>query len=56
MPDSTLGGVGVFDCDGDGLLDIYFTNGARFPDLEKADPSFPQPPLPESRKTEGSRR
>lgn len=40
MPDSTLGGVAVFDCDNDGLLDIYFTNGARFPDLEKADSSF----------------
>ena len=40
MPDSTLGGVAVFDCDNDGLLDIYFTNGARFPDLVKADPSY----------------
>lgn len=40
MPDSTLGGVAVLDCDSDGLLDIYFTNGARFPDLEKSDPSF----------------
>ncbi len=40
MPDSTLGGVAVFDCDNDGLLDIYFTNGARFPELAKVDPSF----------------
>ena len=40
MPDSTLGGVALFDCDNDGLLDIYFANGARFPDFEKADPSF----------------
>ena len=40
MPDSTLGGVAVLDCDGDGLLDIYFTNGARFPDFRKADASF----------------
>ena len=40
MPDSTLGGVALFDCDNDGLLDIYFTNGARFPDFEKADESF----------------
>lgn len=40
MPDSTLGGVAVLDCDNDGLLDLYFTNGARFPDLVKADPSF----------------
>lgn len=40
MPDSTLGGVALFECDNDGLLDIYFTNGARFPDFEKADPAF----------------
>ena len=40
MPDSTLGGVALLDCDSDGLLDVYFTNGARFPDLEKSDPSL----------------
>lgn len=40
MPDSTLGGVALLDCDSDGLLDVYFTNGARFPDLAKSDPSF----------------
>lgn len=40
IPDSTLGGVAVLDCDNDGLLDIYFANGARFPDLAKSDPSF----------------
>ena len=40
MPDSTLGGVAVLDCDSDGLLDIYFTNGARFSAMEKSDPSF----------------
>ena len=40
MPDSTLGGVGVFDCDSDGLLDLYLTNGARFPDFEKAGGTF----------------
>ena len=40
VPDSTLGGVAVLDCDNDGLLDIYFANGARLPDFAKADPSF----------------
>ncbi len=40
IPDSTLGGVGVVDCDNDGLLDIYFANGARLPGFEKSDPSF----------------
>ena len=40
VPDSTLGGVAVLDCDNDGLLDIYFANGGRFPDFDKADTSF----------------
>lgn len=40
IPDSVLGGVAVLDCDNDGLLDIFFTNGARFPDLVKADETF----------------
>ena len=40
MPDSTLGGVALFDCDSDGLLDIYFTNGARFPDFKKESPAY----------------
>ena len=40
MPDSTLGGVALLDCDADGLLDVYFTNGARFPDLVKSGPAF----------------
>ena len=40
VPDSTLGGVALFDYDNDGFLDIYFTNGARLPDLNKPDSSF----------------
>jgi enediyne biosynthesis protein E4 len=38
--ETMLGGVAVFDYDGDGLLDIFFTNGARQPDLNKHDPSY----------------
>ena len=38
--DSMLGGVAVFDYDNDGYLDIYFTNGARIPSLEKDGPAF----------------
>jgi hypothetical protein len=38
--DSTLGGVALFDFDNDGFLDIFFTNGARIPTLEKDDPAF----------------
>ena len=32
------GGIAVFDYDGDGRPDIYFTNGAEIPSLEKASP------------------
>ncbi len=34
------GGVALFDYDNDGRLDIFFTNGARFPEMKKTDPSF----------------
>ena len=38
--DSVLGGVALFDCDNDGFLDIFFTNGAQIPSLEKDGPAF----------------
>jgi hypothetical protein len=38
--DSVLGGVAVFDYDNDGFLDIFFTNGAQIPTLEKDGPAF----------------
>jgi hypothetical protein len=38
--ESMPGGVAVFDFDNDGKLDIYFVNGARQPDLAKADASY----------------
>ena len=34
------GGVAVFDYDGDGRLDVFFTNGAALPGLEKSAPRF----------------
>ncbi len=38
--ETMLGGVAVFDHNNDGLLDIFFTNGAAIPSLEKADSSY----------------
>ena len=29
------GGIGILDYDGDGLMDIFFSNGAKLPELEK---------------------
>lgn len=38
--ETMAGGVAVFDYNNDGLLDIFFTNGAAIPSLEKSDPSY----------------
>jgi hypothetical protein len=34
------GGVAIFDFDNDGRMDIFFTNGARLPELKKTGPRF----------------
>jgi hypothetical protein len=34
------GGVAAFDFDNDGLADIFFTNGAQVPSLEKSDAKY----------------
>jgi enediyne biosynthesis protein E4 len=38
--ETMTGGVALFDYDNDGLLDMFFTNGAAIPSLEKSDPSY----------------
>ena len=40
MIESVPGGVAAFDYNGDGLTDIYFTNGAAIPSFEKNDPKY----------------
>lgn len=40
MIETMAGGVAAFDYNGDGLADIYFTNGASIPSLEKSSPEF----------------
>lgn len=37
---SMCGGVATLDYDNDGRMDIYFTNGAKYPELKKEDASF----------------
>jgi len=38
--DSTLGGVALLDYDNDGYLDLFFTNGASIPGLNKSKQAF----------------
>jgi hypothetical protein len=37
---SMCGGVAAFDYDNDGRMDIFFTNGAKYPEFKKEDSSF----------------
>ena len=38
--ETMAGGVAAFDYDNDGLLDLFFTNGAAIPSLEKTGPRY----------------
>lgn len=38
--ETMAGGVALFDYDNDGFLDLYFTNGASLPGMDKSDPKF----------------
>jgi len=40
FPQPLCGGVAVLDFDNDGRPDLYFTNGARFPDLSKSEARY----------------
>ena len=40
QPQTMVGGVALFDYDGDGFLDVYLVNGAAFPSLEKESPKY----------------
>src|SRR5271157_904987 len=38
--ETMAGGVAVFDYNGDGLIDVFFTNGASLPSLRKESPKY----------------
>src|SRR5260370_27428901 len=38
--ETMIAGVALFDYNNDGLLDIYFVNGAQLPAMDKSDPKF----------------
>ncbi len=40
FPQPMCGGIALFDYNNDGKLDIYFTNGAKLPELKKTDATF----------------
>jgi len=40
FPQPMCGGIAILDYDNDGLVDIFFTNGAKLPELKKVDSSF----------------
>src|SRR6266700_7146199 len=40
QPETMVGGVALLDYDGDGYLDIYVTNGAAIPSLQKEGPQY----------------
>ncbi|MFN7996349.1 MAG: CRTAC1 family protein [Bryobacteraceae bacterium] len=40
FPQPMCGGIAVLDYDHDGHMDLFFTNGARFPEVRKSGPEF----------------
>src|SRR5579872_2873410 len=40
QPEAMVGGIAIFDFDGDGYADLYFVNGAEMPSLKKTGPEF----------------
>src|SRR5580658_387842 len=40
FPQPMCGGVAVIDYDNDGFMDLFFTNGAKLPEMKKTGPEF----------------
>ena len=44
FPQPMCGGVAALDYDNDGWMDLFFTNGAKLPELTKSSPQFSSAP------------
>jgi hypothetical protein len=40
QPETAIAGVGIFDYNNDGLMDLFFANGAHLPEMDKRDPRY----------------
>ncbi len=40
FPQPMCGGVAAIDYNNDGLMDLFFTNGAKMPEMEKTSPEY----------------
>ncbi len=40
QPETMVAGIALFDYDDDGRLDVFLTNGARMPELDKSEPVY----------------
>ncbi len=40
QPETMVAGVALFDFDNDGRLDVFLTNGAKMPSLDKSEPAY----------------
>src|SRR5579863_4993953 len=40
FPQPMCGGVAAIDYNNDGLMDLFFTNGAKMPEMEKTSPAY----------------
>ena len=40
QPETMIAGVGIFDYNNDGLMDLFFVNGTHLPEMDKHDPRY----------------